>query len=225
MTEATGGSDVGPVETVARLASGAWRLYGRKWFTSADHLADGADAGAARGQSGRRQGPGAVLRRDARRRGPAQRHLGQPPEGQARHAQGADGRADARRHAGAARRGHRRDGVKHIAPMLNVTRTWNSVCAPRALRGAASRWRATSPAKRVAFGAPLAEKPLAPATRWRDCEAEFVGAFHLTFLVVELLGRDGGGRGERGAERAAAAADAAREAHHRPAGRACRCRR
>src|SRR5205085_258312 len=36
MTESTGGSDVGLTETVARKDSeGVWRLYGRKWFTSA----------------------------------------------------------------------------------------------------------------------------------------------------------------------------------------------
>src|SRR5262245_39428198 len=35
MTEATGGSDVGLTETAARQDNGGWRLYGRKWFTSA----------------------------------------------------------------------------------------------------------------------------------------------------------------------------------------------
>src|SRR5690606_8957647 len=36
MTEAIGGSDVGLAETVARQRAGeGWRLYGRKWFTSA----------------------------------------------------------------------------------------------------------------------------------------------------------------------------------------------
>src|ERR1043165_4018669 len=36
MTELTGGSDVGASETVARRdEEGVWRLYGRKWFTSA----------------------------------------------------------------------------------------------------------------------------------------------------------------------------------------------
>ncbi len=36
MTEQIGGSDVAPSETVARCAPGTgWRLYGRKWFTSA----------------------------------------------------------------------------------------------------------------------------------------------------------------------------------------------
>ena len=36
MTESTGGSDVGTAETIARQDErGEWRLYGRKWFTSA----------------------------------------------------------------------------------------------------------------------------------------------------------------------------------------------
>ncbi len=36
MTEFTGGSDVGLSETIARQdEQGVWRLYGRKWFTSA----------------------------------------------------------------------------------------------------------------------------------------------------------------------------------------------
>src|SRR5687768_7058158 len=35
MTESTGGSDVGLSRTVARQEAGGWRLYGRKWFTSA----------------------------------------------------------------------------------------------------------------------------------------------------------------------------------------------
>ena len=35
MTELTGGSDVGLSETVAKQEDGVFRLYGRKWFTSA----------------------------------------------------------------------------------------------------------------------------------------------------------------------------------------------
>ncbi|MGB6143501.1 MAG: acyl-CoA dehydrogenase, partial [Rhodanobacter sp.] len=36
MTETAGGSDVGNTETIARQdADGQWRLYGRKWFSSA----------------------------------------------------------------------------------------------------------------------------------------------------------------------------------------------
>ena len=35
MTETTGGSDVGRSQTRAVEENGAWRLYGRTWFTSA----------------------------------------------------------------------------------------------------------------------------------------------------------------------------------------------
>src|ERR1700686_1269582 len=34
MTERSGGSDVGAIETVARCEDGVWRLYGDKWFCS-----------------------------------------------------------------------------------------------------------------------------------------------------------------------------------------------
>jgi alkylation response protein AidB-like acyl-CoA dehydrogenase len=34
MTERTGGSDVGTIETTARFEDGEWRLYGDKWFCS-----------------------------------------------------------------------------------------------------------------------------------------------------------------------------------------------
>ena len=34
MTEKAGGSDVGALETVARLEDGIWRIYGDKWFCS-----------------------------------------------------------------------------------------------------------------------------------------------------------------------------------------------
>ncbi|SHK89667.1 Acyl-CoA dehydrogenase [Bradyrhizobium lablabi] len=34
MTERTGGSDVGAIETTARCEDGVWRLYGDKWFCS-----------------------------------------------------------------------------------------------------------------------------------------------------------------------------------------------
>jgi alkylation response protein AidB-like acyl-CoA dehydrogenase len=34
ITEKAGGSDVGAIETVARLQDGTWRLYGEKWFCS-----------------------------------------------------------------------------------------------------------------------------------------------------------------------------------------------
>ena len=89
-------------------------------------------------------------------------------------------------------------GVRGIAPMLNVTRTWNAVSAAAlmrrgmALAGAYAR-------ERRAFGAALAELPLHVDTL-AGLQAESEGALHLTFRVVELLGRaeagelDDGGR-------------------------------
>src|SRR6185436_17001391 len=79
------------------------------------------------------------------------------------------------------------DGVKNIAPMLNVTRTWNSVSAVSLMRRGLALARDYAK-RRVAFGAPLAEKPLHLDTL-AGLQAEYEGAFHLTFFVVELLGR------------------------------------
>jgi hypothetical protein len=79
------------------------------------------------------------------------------------------------------------DGVKNIAPMLNVTRTWNSVSAVALMRRglALARDYAT---RRVAFGTALADKLLHLDTL-AGSQAEYEAGFQLTFFVVELLGR------------------------------------
>src|SRR6185503_17539 len=51
------------------------------------------------------------------------------------------------------------DGVKNIAPMLNVTRTWNSVSAVSFMRRGLALARDYAK-RRGAFGARLSEKPL-----------------------------------------------------------------
>ena len=51
------------------------------------------------------------------------------------------------------------DGVKNISPMLNVTRTWNSVSSVAYMRRAIALARDYA-RRRFAFGATLAEKPL-----------------------------------------------------------------
>ena len=79
------------------------------------------------------------------------------------------------------------EGVKNIAPMLNVTRTWNSVSAVALMRRGLALARDFSK-RRVAFGSPLSEKPLHLDTL-AGLQAEYEAAFHLTFFVVELLGR------------------------------------
>jgi hypothetical protein len=76
--------------------------------------------------------------------------------------------------------------------MLNVTRTWNSVAACALARRGLALARDYA-GKRVAFGAPLAEKPL-HADTLAGLEVEFLGALHLTFFVVELMGREEAGK-------------------------------
>jgi len=187
MTENTGGSDVGNTETVARKdASGQWRLYGRKWFSSAvvgeAALAlarpEGAGAGTAalalfyvETMDGERRKPELVVDRLKDKLGThelptAEIHLdGLPawPLGELAH------------------------GVRQVAPMLNVTRTWNAICAIASMARAISLARDYA-TRRQAFGRPLIEQPLHAQTL-ADMQAEFEAAFALAFEVAHLLGR------------------------------------
>ena len=186
MTEATGGSDVGLSETVARNETGAWRLYGRKWFTSVIHssmaLTLARPAGNAPGGKGlalfyveTRDAQGLpnriVVNRlkdklGTRKVPTAELELDGTP---AQLVYGAT------------------DGIRHIVPMLNVTRTWNAVTAVAAMRRGIALARDYA-MRRVAFGAKLIDKPL-HADTLAGMQSEYEGAFHLAFFVVELLGR------------------------------------
>ncbi len=187
MTENTGGSDVGNTETIARQdATGQWRLYGRKWFSSAvvgeAALAlarpDGATMGAGalalfyvETMDGDRRKPQLIIDRLKDKLGThelptAEIHLdGLPawPLGELAH------------------------GVRQVAPMLNVTRTWNGICAVASMARALTLARDYA-TRRQAFGRPLIEQPLHAQTL-ADMQAEFEGAFALTFEVAHLLGR------------------------------------
>jgi hypothetical protein len=77
-------------------------------------------------------------------------------------------------------------GVRAIAPMLNVTRTWNAVCAIATMRRALALAHDYAQ-KRQAFGRALIDQPLHRATL-DTLQAQFEAAFHLTFYVAELLG-------------------------------------
>ncbi|RYE83850.1 MAG: acyl-CoA dehydrogenase, partial [Myxococcales bacterium] len=79
------------------------------------------------------------------------------------------------------------DGTRAITPMLNVTRTWNAVCAVSSMRRGLALARDYA-RRRVAFGAPLADKPLHVETL-AGLQAEYEGSFALTFFAIELLGR------------------------------------
>ena len=182
MTETAGGSDVGNTGTIARRdADGRWRLHGRKWFTSAvtGEMAltlarpEGTVALAlfyleTRDDDGRWNGIRVDRLKDklgTRELPTAEIHLDgalADPVGELAH------------------------GVRLIAPMLNMTRTWNAVCALATMR----RCLALAfdyARRRHAFGRALIEQPLHRATL-ASLEAEFEAAFQLVFFVTELLG-------------------------------------
>jgi len=187
MTETAGGSDVGSTETIARRGSdGRWRLSGRKWFTSAvvgemaltlarpEGASHGTDALAlfyveTRARDGRWNGIRIDRLKDklgTRELPTAEIHLDgtlAEPVGELSH------------------------GVRLIAPVLNVTRTWNTICALATMRRCLAL--ATDYARRRhAFGRPLIEQPLHAATL-ASLHAEFAAAFEFGFFVVALLGR------------------------------------
>jgi alkylation response protein AidB-like acyl-CoA dehydrogenase len=198
MTELTGGSDVGASETVARRdAEGAWRLYGRKWFTSA--AASQVALTLARPEGNASGGRGLALflveTRDAqgRLRGiqidrlkdklgtrkvpTAELTLEGTPAELVRDAT---------------------DGVRDIAPMLNVTRLWNGVSAAALMRRGVALARDYA-RRRAAFGSVLALKPL-HADTLAGLQAEAEAALHLTFYAAGLTGGEEAGElDERGA--------------------------
>src|SRR5688572_15288212 len=187
MTETAGGSDAGLTETAARQESGGWRLYGRKWFTSA--IASQMALTLARPEGNPAGGRGLALyyveTRDAR--GRPNRILVNRLKDKlgTRKVPTAELTLDgtpAELVAGTA------DGVRSIAPMLNITRAWNAVSACALMRRGLALARDYA-AKRVAFGAPLSTKPLHLDTL-AGLEAEFLGALELTLFVAELIGRE-----------------------------------
>jgi len=190
MTEATGGSDVGQSLTRAEFRAGKWRLYGRKWFTSAANSQMALTLARPEGNGG--GGSGLALfyveTRDERGQlnGIAVDRL--KDKLGTRKVPTAELTLDgtvAELVAGTT------DGTRKIEPMLRVTRTWNSACAASFLRfglGLAEDYAS----KRKAFGAPLAVQPLHRATL-DDLDAESAGAFLMALLLAEMLGRDEGG--------------------------------
>ncbi len=79
------------------------------------------------------------------------------------------------------------DGVRNIAPLLNITRLWNGISAVALMRRGLAL-AADYARRRTAFGASLSEKPLHIDTL-AGLQAEFEAAFHLAFYVAELTGR------------------------------------
>ncbi|HEY8226326.1 MAG TPA: acyl-CoA dehydrogenase family protein [Pyrinomonadaceae bacterium] len=192
MTELTGGSDVGLSETIAKEEPDSkpeartFRLYGRKWFTSAvgAQIAltlarpEGNPASSrglalfyieTRDENGRLRNIEVNRLKDklgTRKVPTAELTLAGTP---------------ARLVIGTT------DGVRNITPLLNITRLWNGISAVSLMRrGLALAFDYAQ--KRVAFGAPLSDKPLHIDTL-ASLQAEAEAAFHLAFYVAELTGR------------------------------------
>jgi alkylation response protein AidB-like acyl-CoA dehydrogenase len=185
MTELTGGSDVGSSETIAKQDEDGFRLYGRKWFTSAiaSQMAltlarpEGNPPGSrglalfyieTRDEQGRPRNIEINRLKDklgTRKVPTAELTLNGTP---AQLVMGAT------------------DGVRNITPLLNITRLWNGISAVSLMRrGLALAFDYTT--KRVAFGSALSEKPLHMDTL-QGLQAEAEGAFQLAFFVAELTG-------------------------------------
>ena len=189
MTERSGGSDVSGTATVARLdASGAgYHLHGTKWFTSATTspmaitLAriEGAPSGG-RGLSAffveLRDADGALRGIRVNR---LKDKLG------TRALPTAELTLDG---TPALLVGGAGDGVRKIASLFNVTRVYNAVAAVSGMRRALALAHDYA-TRRHAFGKRLADHPLHAETL-AGLDARFHAAFHLTFQVVELLGRE-----------------------------------
>ena len=187
MTERTGGSDVAICETVARPDGDGYRLYGTKWFSSATTsqmaLTLGRPEGNPPGGSGL-----ALFYLEVRDEQGALNHI---LVNRLKDKLGTRMVPTAELTLEGARAVPvmgLRDGIKNITPMLNITRTWNAVCAVGGMRHALALAKDYA-RRRVAFGAPLADKPLHVDTL-ATLEAEYQGAFLLTFRAVELLGKE-----------------------------------
>lgn len=195
MTETTGGSDVGRSRTVARYEDGTWRLYGRKWFTSAVMSEMALTLARPEGNGPGGRGLGLFYLETA------------APGGGANHirVERLKDKLGTRKlptaelfleGAVAVPVAGTEQGVRAIAPMLNVTRLWNAVSAVSFMRRGIALARDYA-GRRQAFGATLSEHPL-HADTLAGLQAEYEAAFHLTFRVVELLGREEAGEGSAG---------------------------
>lgn len=187
MTEQVGGSDVAPSETVARTSpDGVWRLYGRKWFTSA--VTSQMALTLARPDGNPAGGRGlAMFYVETRDESGAPNHLTVDrlkDKLGTRKLPTAELTLDG---TPAIPVGELANGVRAISTVLNITRTWNSVAALAYMRRGLALARSYARV-RTAFGRPLAEQPL-HADTLAGLQAEFEASFHLTFYMVELLGR------------------------------------
>ncbi|MGH8177973.1 MAG: acyl-CoA dehydrogenase family protein [Steroidobacter sp.] len=186
MTESTGGSDVGASLTRAVQEDGGWRLYGKKWFTSA--ITSQMALTLARPEGNGPGGSGLAMfyveTHDASGRLNGIRIERLKDKLGTRKVPTAELTLEGA-HAELVTRA--RNGTRDIEPMLVVTRTWNSVTSVAFMRRGLMLARSYAEQRR-AFGAPLNQLPLHVDTL-AGLEAETRGAFLLAFELVELMGR------------------------------------
>jgi alkylation response protein AidB-like acyl-CoA dehydrogenase len=186
MTERTGGSDVSATETVARRDAEGWRLFGTKWFSSATTaemaLALARPEGSPAGSRGLALFYVETRAADGTPNGILVNRL--KDKLGTRKLPTAELTLDGARATPVAGLS---GGVRAIAPMLAVTRTWNAVAAAAGMHRVLSLARDYA-RRRVAFGTPLASRPL-HASVLAALEAEREGAFLLAFRAAALLGR------------------------------------
>ncbi len=191
MTESTGGSDVGASLTRAeRDEHGHWRLYGKKWFTSAitSQMALTLARPAGNGPGGSGLAMFYVETHDDAGRLNGMRVERLKDKLGTRKVPTAELLLDGAR---AELVGDTRNGTRNIEPMLVVTRAWNSVTSVAFMRRALALARSYA-GQRRAFGSMLNELPLHIDTL-AGLEAETRGAFLLAFELVELIGRQEAG--------------------------------
>jgi alkylation response protein AidB-like acyl-CoA dehydrogenase len=191
MTESTGGSDVGASLTRAeRDEHGQWRLYGKKWFTSAitSQMALTLARPAGNGPGGSGLAMFYVETHDAAGRLNGLRVERLKDKLGTRKVPTAELLLEGAR---AELVGDTRNGTRNIEPMLVVTRAWNSVTSVAFMRRALALARSYAQQRR-AFGSMLNELPLHIDTL-AGLEAEMRGAFLLAFELVELMGRQEAG--------------------------------
>lgn len=187
MTERTGGSDVGLSETVAHKDGDGWRLFGTKWFSSATTAEMALTLARPEGS-----GPGG--------RGLALFYVElRDPDGRLRNilVNRLKDKLGTRKVPTAELTldgtpatlvtPEPQNGVRSIAPMLNITRTWNAIIGTALMRRSVALAKDYA-RRRHAFGALLARKPLHVDTL-AAMQAETEGAVLLAFRAAELLGR------------------------------------
>src|SRR5262249_19071990 len=186
MTERTGGSDGGQGLTRAVRDGDGWRLFGTKWFTSATTSEMTLTLARPEGNAGGGKGLALFYLELRRADGTPNglRVLRLKDKLGTRMLPTAEVELDG---AVAIPVTGLSDGIRAIAPMLQITRTWNALCAVCSMRRGVALARDYA-GRRSAFGARLADKQLHVQTL-AELEAEYQAAFLLTFRLLELLGR------------------------------------